>query len=118
MTVTTPTPPLPPSTELDAIRSVIAADMPAYLADLQRLVDIDCGSYTPEGVDTVGRWVADFLTELGASVETRPDPAGRLGSTIIATFAGQPGGARALLIGHMDTVFDAGTVAERPFRIE
>ena len=27
-------------------------------------------------------------------------------------------GPRLLLIGHMDTVFEAGTVAERPFRVE
>ena len=34
------------------------------------------------------------------------------------TFDGRPGGPRVLLIGHMDTVFDPGTAAERPFRIE
>src|SRR3954471_4468519 len=118
MTITTASPPLPSSTELDAIRTAIAADMPAYLADLERLVNIDCGSYTPEGVDTVGRWVTEFLTALGATVETRPDPAGRLGATVIGTFAGRADGPRALLIGHMDTVFDPGTAAERPFRTE
>ncbi|MFL5641677.1 MAG: M20 family metallopeptidase [Chloroflexota bacterium] len=118
MTLTTPSPPLPSEIELDAIRAAIAADMPAYLADLERLVNIDCGSYTPEGVDTVGRWVTEFLTGLGATVETRPDPAGRLGATVIGTFEGRAGGPRALLIGHMDTVFDPGTAAERPFRTE
>src|SRR3954471_15187666 len=118
MTITTASPPLPSSTELDAIRAAIAGDMPAYLADLERLVNIDCGSYTPEGVDTVGRWVTEFLTALGATVETRPDPAGRLGATVIGTFAGRADGPRALLIGHMDTVFDPGTAAERPFRTE
>ena len=40
--------------ELDALRAVIAADLPAYLADLEHLVNIDCGSYTPAGVDEVG----------------------------------------------------------------
>jgi glutamate carboxypeptidase len=104
--------------ELDALRAAVAADFPGYLADLERLVNIDCGSYTPAGVDEVGRFVAEFLTELGATVEVRPDPAGRLGATVIGTFAGSPGGARVLLIGHMDTVFDPGTAAERPFRVE
>jgi glutamate carboxypeptidase len=38
---------------------------------------------------------------------------------VIATFeGGQPSGPRVLLIGHMDTVFSDGTVAERPFRLE
>ncbi|MBA3877666.1 MAG: hypothetical protein C0498_12210 [Anaerolinea sp.] len=38
---------------------------------------------------------------------------------MIGTFRGRPGaGPRILLIGHMDTVFPDGTVAQRPFRIE
>ena len=118
MTASTETPPLPSAAELDGLRAAIAADLPVFLADLEHLVNIDCGSYTRDGVDDVGRWVAAFLTELGATVESRPDPAGRLGDTIVATFDGRPGGPRALLIGHMDTVFDPGTAAERPFRIE
>ena len=104
--------------ELDALRASISADFPAYLADLERLVSIDCGSYTPEGVDEVGRWVTAFLEDLGADVEVRPDPGGRYGSTVVGTFTGSPGGARVLLIGHMDTVFDPGTAAARPFHIQ
>ncbi len=100
------------------MRTGIAADLPALLADLQHLVDIDCGSYTPDGVDEVGRWVGAFMADLGADVEVRPDPTGRLGATVIGTFLGQADGRRVLLIGHMDTVFDPGTVAERPFRID
>jgi glutamate carboxypeptidase len=118
MTAPPANPPHPSAAELDALRAAIGADLPAYLEDLEELVNIDCGSYTRDGVDEVARWVTAFVTELGATVETRPDPAGRLADTIVATFAGAPDGPRALLIGHMDTVFDPGTVAERPFRIE
>ena len=118
MSTTTTAPPLPSAAELDALRAAIGADLPVYLADLRRLVSIDCGSYTRAGVDEVGRWVGAFFTDLGATVEARPDPAGRLGDTIVATFDGRAGGPRVLLIGHMDTVFDPGTVAERPFRLE
>ena len=104
--------------DLTAIEAALRADEPAYLADLERLVNIDCGSYTPAGVDEVGRFVAGFLADIGASVEARPDPASRLGATIIGTLRGSaPPGARLLLIGHMDTVFDAGTAAVRPFAI-
>src|SRR6476469_9030517 len=105
MSITTGSPPLPSATELEGLRAAISADLPAYLGDLERLVNIDCGSYTPDGVDTVRRWVTEFRTGLGAAVEPRPDPAGRLGATVIATFDGRAGGPRALLIGHMDTVF-------------
>jgi glutamate carboxypeptidase len=103
--------------ELDALRASIGGALPAYLADLERLVNIDCGSYTPDGVDEVGRWVGAFLKGLGAEVEVRPDPDGRFGATVVGTFRGMPGGPRVLLIGHMDTVFDPGTAAARPFRV-
>ncbi len=105
--------------ELDALRTTVEAGLPAFLVDLERLCNIDCGSYTPKGVNEVADWVASDLAALGASVERRPDPNGRFGDTIIGTFEGAPGaGPRVLLIGHMDTVFSEGTVAKRPFRIE
>ena len=105
--------------ELAAIEAHVRAAEPAYLADLERFVNIDCGSYTPVGVEEVARFVAGFLTALGADVISHPDPEGRLGPTIVGTVQGSPGaGPRVLLIGHMDTVFDPGTAAERPFRTE
>jgi len=104
--------------ELEGLRGSIAADLAAYLDDLERLVNIDCGTYTPDGVDEIGRWTARFLGELGAEVDVRPDPEGRFGKTVVATFHGRADGPRVLLIGHMDTVFDVGTAASRPFRID
>src|SRR5215210_5354184 len=107
--------------ELVALRASVAAAEPSYLVDLERLVNIDCGSYTPAGVDEIGRFVAEFLAADGASVETRPDPARRFGATVIGTWAGAdttPGAPRILMIGHMDTVFDPGTAAARPFAID
>src|SRR3954454_14204954 len=104
-------------TGLPELRASLEADLPAYLRDLERLVNIDCGSYTPDGVDEVGAFVAAFLRDLGLDVELRPDPSGRFGTTVIGTLTGSAGGARVLLIGHMDTVFDPGTAAERPFAV-
>ncbi|MEX2011503.1 MAG: M20 family metallopeptidase [Chloroflexota bacterium] len=103
--------------DLEALRGRVEQALPAYLADLERLVNTDCGSYTKAGVDSVGRWTAEFLERLGARVERRPHDT--LGETVVATFEGAAGaGPRLLLIGHLDTVFDEGTAAERPFRIE
>src|SRR6476619_2354329 len=94
--------------DLSALRAAVEAAEPAYLADLERLVNTDCGSYTKAGVDEVGGWTADRLRGLGASVETRAHET--LGDTVVATFDGSPGaGPRILLIGHLDTVFDEGT---------
>ena len=90
---------------------------PRILADLERLVNIDCGSYTKAGVDEVGRWTADRLRALGATVTVEPNDLG-LGDTVIGELAGDdPDGPTLLCIGHMDTVFDPGTAAERPFAI-
>src|SRR6476469_7566620 len=71
--------------------------------------------------DEVVSFVAGFPADSGARVERRPDPSGRFGGTVIGTWDGDrgtPGGPRLLLIGHMDTVFDPATAAERPFAID
>jgi glutamate carboxypeptidase len=103
--------------ELDAIGRAIAGAQPAFLVDLERLVNIDCGSYTKAGVDEVGRWVADRMRAIGAAV--RVEANAELGDTVVGSWrGGDSAGPRLLLIGHMDTVFPAGTAAERPFRID
>jgi glutamate carboxypeptidase len=115
-----PTPPTPlvAPIELTALRARVEATEPAFLADLERLVNLDCGSYTRDGVNEVATWVAAFLTRLGGEVTRHPDPDGVLGDTVEAVFRGDPAGPRALLVGHMDTVFPEGTATERPFTIE
>jgi glutamate carboxypeptidase len=102
----------------NALRRIVETRLPRFLAELESLVNIDCGSYTPEGVNRVADVVADALGELGASVERvahRPaDGRPQLGDLVIGRLAGR--GPRLLLIGHMDTVFDPGTAAARPYR--
>jgi glutamate carboxypeptidase len=105
--------------ELATLEGSVAAALPRYLADLARLCNIDCGSYSPVGVNEVATAVATEMARLGASVERRPDPNHRYGDTVIGTWTGRTGaGPRVLLVGHMDTVFEDGTAAARPFRIE
>lgn len=98
--------------ELEGLRSTIEASLPAYLADLERLVNVDCGSYTKAGVDEVGAWVSDRLRALGADVTSESND--ELGDTVVGVIHGS-GDKEALLIGHMDTVFDTGTVANRAY---
>jgi glutamate carboxypeptidase len=102
--------------ELELLQRLVLDIRPAYLKDLATLVNIDSGSYTKPGVDRVGRWTRQFLERLGARVEVHPHPT--LGETVVGTFEGAPGGRRVMLVGHIDTVFDAGTAAARPFRVE
>jgi glutamate carboxypeptidase len=112
-----PAPDLVTPAELAALHDRIAAAEPAFLAHLERLVDIDCGSYTRDGVNEVAGWVAAFLERLGGEVTRHPDPDGALGDTVEAVFTGEPGGPRAILLGHTDTVFPEGTATDRPFAI-
>ncbi len=108
--------------DIDRLTDLMTGQLPSYLADLQRLVDIDCGSYTKAGVDEVGRWVADTFRDLGADVQVTSNA--DHGNTLVGILADADADADAdaaaaalLMIGHMDTVFDPGTVAERPFRV-
>jgi glutamate carboxypeptidase len=101
--------------ELELLERLVAEVRPAYLEDLATLVNIDSGSYTKAGVDRVGRWTRQFLERLGARVEVHPHSS--LGETVVGTLDGVPGGPRVMLVGHMDTVFDEGTAAGRPFRV-
>jgi glutamate carboxypeptidase len=102
----------------DALRRIVEARLPRYLAELESLVNIDCGSYTPEGVNRVADVVAASLAELGADIERTPhrpaDDGAQLGDLVVGRLDGD--GPRLLLIGHMDTVFDPGTAAARPYR--
>ncbi|MGH2489145.1 MAG: M20/M25/M40 family metallo-hydrolase, partial [Candidatus Limnocylindria bacterium] len=111
---------MPSSPPLLEVRERIAERLPAYVSDLERLVNIDCGSYTPAGVNQVADFVADRLQGLGATVTrtgggVAPDGRG-LGDLVVGRLSGT--GPRLLLIGHMDTVFEPGTAAARPFRLE
>jgi glutamate carboxypeptidase len=107
--------PSPPS-----LSEAVEARLPRYLAELEALVNIDCGSYTPVGVNRVADRVAASLGELGATVERIPHEAAtgkpQLGDLVIGRLDGD--GPRRLLIGHMDTVFEEGTAAQRPYRVE
>src|SRR5581483_84469 len=72
----------------------------------------DSGSYHASGVNAVIDLVAGELQRLGFAIERRPVP-GR-GDQMTARRAGN-GGPRLLILGHADTVWPAGTVAEWRF---
>ncbi|MER5614900.1 M20/M25/M40 family metallo-hydrolase [Streptomyces sp. NPDC002215] len=99
---------------------------PRYLADLEHLVSIDSGSYSPEGVDRIATWTGRRLTGLGFEVDrtpvTVPGRDTRFGDLVVGRLPGrippEQGGRRILLAGHLDTVFDDGTAARRPFTLD
>jgi glutamate carboxypeptidase len=96
------------------------------LARIEELVNIDSGSFTTAGVNRVADLCQTRFEAGGWEVERhqhRPDQewAGApLGDMVVGRRAGArpvaDGGRRLLLLAHMDTVFDEGTAAARPFR--
>ena len=84
---------------------------------LEQVVDIDSGTGDVEGGRKVGAVFAARLKALGARVEMVAAEAPGLPENIVATVTGT-GKTRILMIGHLDTVFGPGTVAQRPFRID
>lgn len=84
------------------------------LALLEKLVNIDSGTFNGKGLDDVGAIAAAELKGLGFAVETFPaTPA--LSRNVVATLDGK-GKGRILLVAHMDTVFGDGTAKAHPFR--
>jgi glutamate carboxypeptidase len=107
--------------DVASLRDLASGRHDEFVSLLERMVNVDCGSYTPDGVNVVAGLCESRFRDHGWEVERRSQAAAegqpRLGDLVIGTLRGA-GGPRVLLIGHMDTVFDAGTVAERPFRTE
>ena len=84
---------------------------------LEQVVNIDSGTGDADGGRKVEAVLIPILKSLGASIETVPAEAPGLPENLVATFTGT-GKGRVLLIGHIDTVFGPGTVAQRPYRID
>src|SRR5688572_6015969 len=110
----------------DRLLARVRQEQAAYLATLKDLVAIESGSRDSEGLDRAATFVAARLRALGGEVELVPAPAdmARLedtpaqpGKTVVARFRGT-GKGRVLLLSHMDTVYERGSAAKQPFRIE
>lgn len=90
----------------------IASQFAEYLRDLESTVNIDCGSHLKKGVDQVGEIVQKRGRELGAKVTVYPFD--QVGNCVYLSWHGK-GHGKVFLIGHLDTVYPAGTVAKHPF---
>jgi glutamate carboxypeptidase len=107
--------------DVHALRDLVASRLDAYLEALESMVNVDCGSYSPMGVNEIADGCEQRFRAQGWDVERRDhrpeDDSPQLGDVVIGVLRGA-GGPRVLLVGHMDTVFDDGTARERPFRLE
>ena len=94
--------------DLDATRY----DLDAMLHDLERLVSVESPSHDVDALSKSADAVAQVILErtgVAATIVDGPD-----GPHVHWSGGGSP---RVLVLGHHDTVFPLGTLAERPFRI-
>src|SRR5438045_4557752 len=110
----------------DRLLARVRQEQAAYLATLKDLVSIESGSRDAEGLDRLATLIAVRLRALGGEVDVVAPPADitRLddtprqpGKSVLARFRGT-GSARVLLLAHMATVYERGTAAKQPFRVE
>ncbi len=107
-------PAVPPAL-LHDVQAAVSAQLPAYIAELETLVNLDSGTYDRGDVTAVNSWLLRRLDSWKSSVvrNSSADYADSFSVTI-----GGEGTGNVMLLGHMDTVFPHGTTALRPFRIE
>ena len=84
-----------------------------FLAKLEHYVNIDTPSGYKEGLDFQSAQLKAEFEAIGCEVITHERAGGNLLECRLGT-----GSKQILMIGHMDTVFDVGTVEKRPFRRE
>jgi glutamate carboxypeptidase len=104
-----------------SLARVVESRRDAFVELLRDLVDIDSGTFSPQGVNRVADHLEGRFMGGGWHVERQAHAPGagarRLGDVLVATVTGS-GTHRVLLVCHMDTVWPDGTAAARPFRID
>ncbi|WP_421850918.1 M20/M25/M40 family metallo-hydrolase [Novosphingobium sp.] len=87
--------------------AAVAANEARDLALLEKLVNQNSGSHNLAGVKAVAEMLRPEFEALGFTVKWLPmEQTGRAGH-LVAMHTGKPGAKRLLLIGHLDTVFEA-----------
>ena len=88
------------------------ADLEALVSDLQRLIEVESPSLDIEALTESAANLAALITERTGRPATIID--GPAGPHVLWSGGGEP---RVLILGHHDTVFPIGALAERPFTV-
>lgn len=84
-----------------------------YLEELRPLINVDCGTYTVEGIAFIANEMAAKYTAMNGWSIKQVD-CGKAGIGLEVRNKPDAEHIDVLLLGHMDTVFPVGTAAERP----
>src|SRR5881409_1872095 len=88
--------------------------LPENLRFLERMVSMESPSFDKPLVDKFVRFAGSRFQEIGGEVEYVATE--RFGDQMLARFSGKSSD-RILLLGHSDTVWPAGEIEKRPFKI-
>jgi glutamate carboxypeptidase len=106
--------------ESDALQAYLQARQSEMLDFARWLVEQESMSRDAAATARIAENFAAKLHDIGASVELLADP--KFGASVLARFDFTGGEAeddkQLMIVGHLDTVWPAGTLAARPFRIE
>jgi len=95
--------------------TLFTEQMPEAVVLLEEMVSMESPSYDKELTDRFVRFLADKFQEIGGDVDIVQ--AAKVGNHLRVKFS-DASTHRVLLLGHTDTVWTAGEVAKRPFKIE
>lgn len=84
-----------------------------YIAELESLVNVDCGTQTTGGVAQVANTLTALWQKEGWHTQ-QVDLGSAVGPGVLVCNKPQAAHFDVLLVGHLDTVFPEGTVAQRP----
>ncbi len=104
--------------DLSSLLSYCQAELPALLRCLCQAVEIESPSHSKPAVDRMAGFFARQFQRQGARVRLLPHPVA--GSALLAEFWSARPAKRSrplLVLGHLDTVWEIGTLQRMPFRI-
>jgi glutamate carboxypeptidase len=95
------------------IVAAVDADEPRAVTLLEMLVNQNSGTRNIQGVTRVADMLRPEFEALGFQVHWQPMGAVQRAGHLIAVHSGRKGGLQVLLIGHLDTVFEANSPFQR-----
>jgi glutamate carboxypeptidase len=99
-----------------ALLAYCESELDALTHCLRQAVEIESPSLNPAAIDRMANFFAQEFRQRGAKVQLLSHATA--GSALVAEFGkGGHGAKPILLLGHLDTVWDIGTLAEMPFQV-
>ena len=99
-----------------ALLAYCESELDALMRCLRQAVEIESPSLNKTAIDRMANFFAQEFSQRGAKVQMLSHPTA--GSAVVAEFWPAAQGAKPiLLLGHLDTVWEIGTLAGMPFQV-